>query len=113
MSGQHVANAGDAVVCTAPHGKSLEDEGGPGAIPQQVFERVTLDTQMGTKECDPDSGVDRESAVLLPQHVGGGSGVEQARATELADHPAADPLGDGGQMELDLENSGLPDGYVR
>jgi len=30
----------------------------PGAIPQQVFQRLILDTQMGTKECDPDTGVD-------------------------------------------------------
>ena len=58
VSGQHVADAGDPAVWAADHGDPLQCEGGPGAIPQQVFQKLTLDTQMGTKECDPDTGVD-------------------------------------------------------
>ena len=57
VSGEHVAYAGDAAVCTADHGEPLEGKGGPGARAQQVFERLTLDTQLETKERDPDACV--------------------------------------------------------
>ena len=58
VSGQHVADAGDPAVWAVDHGEPLQCEGGPGAIPQQVFQRLTLETQKGTKERDPDAGVD-------------------------------------------------------
>ena len=35
---QHVADSRDAAVCAADHGESLQCEGGPGAIPQEMFE---------------------------------------------------------------------------
>ena len=35
---EHVADLGDAAGWAADHGESLEREGRPGAIPQQVFE---------------------------------------------------------------------------
>ena len=39
-------------------------------------------------------------AVLPDEHVGGGGGVEQARKPEPADHAAAHPLGERGQVSL-------------
>ncbi len=97
MSRQHVAHAGDAAVCAADHREPLQCEGRPGAIPQQVFERLTIDTQLETKEPDPDACIDREPAVLPGNHVGGGGG-EQASEPEPADHAAAHPLGERGQV---------------
>jgi len=58
VAGQHVADATDAAIFTAPHGEPLEREGGAGAVSQQVLERLTIDTQLETKERDPDAGVD-------------------------------------------------------
>ena len=40
VSGQHVADSGSAAVWVADHGEPLEREGGPGAVPQQVFETI-------------------------------------------------------------------------
>ncbi len=54
---EHVANLGDAAGWAADHGESLEREGRPGAIPQQVFERLTIDTQLGATERDADARV--------------------------------------------------------
>jgi hypothetical protein len=48
VSGQHVTDAGDPAVWAADHGQSFKREGGPGAVSQQVLERPTRDTQMGT-----------------------------------------------------------------
>ena len=48
VSGQHVMDAGDPAVWAADHGQSFKREGGPGAVSQQVLERPTRDTQMGT-----------------------------------------------------------------
>ena len=45
---QHVADATDAAVFAADHGEPLQHEGRPGTVSQQVLERLTLDTQMGT-----------------------------------------------------------------
>ena len=38
VSGQHVADAGDPAGWAADPGQSLQCKGGPGAVPQQVFE---------------------------------------------------------------------------
>jgi len=48
VSGEHVADAGDAAVFAAHHGEPFQREGRPGTVSQQVLERLTLDTQMGT-----------------------------------------------------------------
>ena len=86
VSGQHVADAGDPAVWAADHGELLQCDGGPGAIPQQVFQRLTLDTQMGTKERDPDTGVDcgradaGESASLVPPAARNGGTPRGLRA---------------------------------
>ena len=45
---QHVADATDAAVFAADHGEPLQREGRPGTVSQQVLERLTLDTPMGT-----------------------------------------------------------------
>ncbi len=48
MPGQHVADATDAAIFTAPHGEPFQREGRPGTVSQQVLERLTPDTQMGS-----------------------------------------------------------------
>ena len=68
------------------HRESLERKGWPGAIPQQVFEVLTIDMQLDTVDRDPDTGVDGKPAVLPGEPVGCGSGVEQVSEPEPADH---------------------------
>jgi hypothetical protein len=58
VPGQHVANAADPAVCTTDHGQPLECERRPSAVSKKMFERLTFDTPMGTKERDADPGVD-------------------------------------------------------
>ena len=55
VSGEHVADAGDAAVFAAHHGEPFQREGRPGTVSQQVLERLTIDTQLETKERDPDA----------------------------------------------------------
>ena len=57
VSGEHVADAGDAAVFAAHHGEPLQREGRPATVSQQVLERLTIDTQLETKERDPDACV--------------------------------------------------------
>jgi hypothetical protein len=57
------------------------------------------------EEGDSDTRVDGNPAVLPDEHVGGGRGVEQASEPEPADHAAADPLGERGQIGL-VDRSG-------
>jgi hypothetical protein len=57
VSGQHVADAGDPAVWAADHGEPLKGEGGPGPVSQEMFQTLTLDTQLETKERDPDTRV--------------------------------------------------------
>jgi len=71
VSGEHVADAGDAAVFAAHHGEPFQREGRPGTVSQQVLEGLTLDTQMETKERDPDAGVHRETTVLASEHIAG------------------------------------------
>ena len=47
VPGEHVTDLGDAPVWAADHGQSLECEGGPGAIPQQVLERSKIARHVG------------------------------------------------------------------
>jgi hypothetical protein len=58
MSRQHVADASDLAVCTAAHGESLEREGWPGAIPQQVLQAPKIARHVAVDERDPNTGVD-------------------------------------------------------
>ena len=44
---EHVADLGDSAVWAADHGESLECEGRPGAVSQQMLKRLTLDTHLG------------------------------------------------------------------
>ena len=57
VSGQHVADAGDPAVWAADHGEPLKGEGGPGTVSQEMFQTLTIDTQLETKERDPDTRV--------------------------------------------------------
>ena len=100
VSGQHVADAGCAAVWAASHGESLERKGRPGAVSEKMLEGLTIDTQLETKECDPDARIDGKPAVLPGEHVGGGRGVEEALHAEPPDQAAADPLGGCGQIGL-------------
>ena len=77
VSGQHAADATDAAIFTAPHGEPLQREARPGTVSQQMLERLTIDTQLETKERDPDAGVHREPTVFSSDHVGGHIGVEE------------------------------------
>ena len=47
VSREHVADADDAAVGVADHGEPFQGEWRPGAVPQQVFERLTRDTHLG------------------------------------------------------------------
>jgi hypothetical protein len=42
VSGQHVADAGDAAVSAADHGESLKGEGGPGTVSQEMFQTLKI-----------------------------------------------------------------------
>ena len=74
-----------------------------------MFEVLPIDTQLETKERDPDTGVDGKPAVLPGEHVGCRRSVEQVSEPEPADHAAAYPLGDRGQISL----SNWPHGQER
>ena len=47
VSGQPVTDAGNPAGWAADHGESLECEGRPGAVSQQMLKRLTLDTHLG------------------------------------------------------------------
>ncbi|MFM7136419.1 MAG: hypothetical protein ACKO1M_05025, partial [Planctomycetota bacterium] len=84
----------------AGHGESLECEGGPGTVSQQVLETVKIARHVAVDERDPDTRVYRNPAVRPGEHVGSGSSVEQARASEPADDALADPLGERGEVSV-------------
>ena len=98
VSWQHVADASDLTVCTAAHREPLEGEGWPGAVSQQMFQALEEARHITVAECDPDTRVDRKPAVLPGEHVGCRSSVKQMSEPEPADHAAADPLGERGQI---------------
>ena len=58
VSGEYVADFGCAAACVMCHRESLERKGWPGAIPQQVLQGLTIDTQLDTVERDPNTGID-------------------------------------------------------
>jgi hypothetical protein len=65
-----------------------------------VLERLTIDTQLETKECNPDAGVHREPAVLSSEHVGGRIGVDEPLHAEPTHDTTAHLLGERGQIGL-------------
>jgi hypothetical protein len=71
VPGQHAADFGDAAVRTADHREPMKREGGPCAIPQEMFETPKVARHITIDERDPDTRVDREPAVLPGEHVGG------------------------------------------
>jgi hypothetical protein len=97
---QHVADAGDAAIFTAPHGEPFQREGRPGAVSQQVLEGLTLDTQMGTNERDPDACVHRKPTVLSIAHVGGRIGGEEPLHAAPPHDTTAHLPGERGQIRL-------------
>ena len=42
VSGEHVADAGDAAACVTRHGEPFDRKGRPGTVPQQVFEALKV-----------------------------------------------------------------------
>ncbi len=48
VTGQHIADAGDAAIFAADHGEPFQREGRPATVSQKVLERLTRDTQMGS-----------------------------------------------------------------
>ena len=56
--GYHVTDATDAAVGAADHGESLQCEGRPGALSQQVLETPKIAGHVAVKERDPDTRVD-------------------------------------------------------
>ena len=58
VSGEHVADAGDAAVFAADHGEPLEREGGPGAVSEKMFETPKIAGHVAVDERDPDTRVD-------------------------------------------------------
>jgi hypothetical protein len=65
-----------------------------------VFQALKIARHVAVDERDPDTGVDGKPAVLPAEHLGSRSSIEQARASEPADHSAPHPLGDRGQISL-------------
>jgi hypothetical protein len=63
-----------------------------------MLKRLKIARHVAVEEGDPHTRIDGKPAVLPSEHVGGGRGVEQASESEPADHAAADPLGEGGQI---------------
>ncbi len=57
MSVEHIADAGDAAIFAADH-EPLQCEGGPGAIPQEVFPTLEIARHIAVDERDADTGID-------------------------------------------------------
>ena len=51
---EHVADLGDAAGWAADHGQSLQCKGGPGAVPQQVFQALEVARHVAVDERDPE-----------------------------------------------------------
>jgi len=65
-----------------------------------MLETLKIAWHITIEEGDPHTRVDRKPAVLPGEHVGGGRGVEQPLTPEPADHAAADPFGEPGEVAL-------------
>jgi len=75
---EHVADFGDAAVGGADDGESLQGEGRPGTIPQEMLEAFEIARHVTVDECDPDTRVYRKPAILPGEHVGSGLRIEEA-----------------------------------
>ena len=42
VSGQHIADVGDAAVLTTPDGEPLQRKGRPGSVSQEVFQTLKI-----------------------------------------------------------------------
>ena len=60
VSGEHVADAGDATVFAADQGEPLQRERRPGTVSQQVLETLKIARHVAVDERDPDAGVNRK-----------------------------------------------------
>ena len=72
MSGEHVADAGDAAVFAAHHGEPFQREGRPGTVSQQVLEHQLADPALAARLLGLDEATllaGRGSAAAIP-HVG-------------------------------------------
>jgi hypothetical protein len=58
MPWKRVAHARDSAARVADHGESLQCEGRPGALSQQVLETPKITRHVAVDERDPDTGVD-------------------------------------------------------
>jgi hypothetical protein len=65
-----------------------------------VLERLKRARHVAVEECDPHARVDGKPTVLPSEHVGGGMCVEEPLPAEPADHSAADPFGERGEVAL-------------
>ena len=65
-----------------------------------MLERLTIDTQLETKERDPRAGVHREPTVFSSDHGGGRIGVEEPLHAEPTHDTTAHVLGERGQIGL-------------
>ncbi len=78
--------------------RAVRVRGGAGTGTQQMLERLEIAQHVAVEGRDPDAGVDRKSAVLPGEHVGGGMCIEGPLPPEPTDHAAADRLGERGQV---------------
>jgi len=101
VSGEHVADAGDAAVFAAHHGEPLQREGRPGTVSQQVLETLKIARHVAVDERNPDAGVHREPAVLSSEHIAGRIGVDEPLHAEPTHDTPAHLLGERGQIGLD------------
>ena len=75
VSGEHVANASDPAIFTAPHEEPFQREGRPGTVSQQMLETLKVARNVAVDERDPHACVHRETTVFPAEHVGGRIGV--------------------------------------
>ena len=90
---------------------------GPGTVPQEMLERLEIARHVAVEKRDPDTRVDGKPTVLPGEHGGGGVRIEKPLLLEPADHAAADPFGEHGEVALGERSGGQerrwPVGAVR
>jgi hypothetical protein len=65
VSGEHVADAGDAAVFAADHGEPLQREGRPGTVSQKMLETFKVARHVAVDERDPDACVSATEVKLF------------------------------------------------
>ena len=80
---QHVADASDPAVCTAPHGEEFWRKRRLGTVPQEMLQGLTRVAPLETKERDPDEKRRWKTScfpgVSVGVHVGGSSDRDSLR----------------------------------